>query len=141
MLEVDKKPRLTNPLTVASKNGKQRLVIDLSRCLNELLPKKKFKLDDLRVLMEVIQRRDYMVVADLTSAYHNLRVHPDDYELYGFEVEQSDGTVKWYIYVVLPFGLGPVAWILTRMTKPLMTMASKHGIRACLLYTSDAADE
>ena len=40
----DYKPRLVNPLTVVNKNGKKRLVIDLSRCLNLLLYSKKFKI-------------------------------------------------------------------------------------------------
>ena len=81
VVRVKTKPRFLNPLSVAEKNEKFRLVIDLSRCLNILLVEKHFKIDDLRTAKELIRQGDFMVVFDLKSAYHHVRMHPDEYDL------------------------------------------------------------
>ena len=122
IIRLDQRPRICNPLTVASKGNKLRLVLDLSRCINLLIMDTKFKLDDIKVATEMITGGEFMVVSDLRSAYHNVRVNPDDYELYGFKFE-VDGSIQWFCFVVLPFGLSLAAHVITRLTKPLIALA------------------
>ena len=69
---------------------------------------------------------------DLKSAYHHLRMHPDDYDLLGFELKDKEGAPIWYAFVVLPFGLGPAAHILTRLTKPVIAKLRSNGNRCCI---------
>ena len=83
-------------------------------------------MDDLRTAKELLRPGDYMVVADLRSAYHHLRLNPQEYELMGIEITNDEGNLEWYKYAVLPFWLGPAAHYLTRLIKPII----------CLLYTS-----
>ena len=65
IVKCKEKPRFCNPLTVAAKNGKKRLVLDLSRCINTYLEDDKFKLDDIRAASEMVREKDYMIVMDL----------------------------------------------------------------------------
>ena len=50
---------------------------------------------------------------------------------YGFEWTVN-GETKYYFFVVLPFGLGPAARILTRLIKEVIRYIRKHGIRSSI---------
>ena len=63
VIRVTSKPRFCNPLSVAEKKGKKRMVIDLSRCLNIHLDNRKFKMDDLNRAIEQIRPMDYLVLS------------------------------------------------------------------------------
>ena len=67
-------PHICSPLSVVeSSSGKKRLVINL-RHLNRLLWTQKFKYEDLRVAMLLLERGDYMFSFDLKSGYHHVDI-------------------------------------------------------------------
>jgi hypothetical protein len=109
-----------NPLTVAIRTNadggmKRRLVLDLSRAVNLALEDDDYRMTTLQDAISNTVKGDYQVVFDLKSAFHHIRLHPSVYELMGLKVKQPDGSVKYYCFVVLVFGLKVAAQILGRV--------------------------
>jgi hypothetical protein len=134
VLRVKEVPLCCNPLTVASKilpdgSNKQRLVIDLSRHVNPQIVETKFRMPTVQDVLDDTFKDEWMAVFDLEAAYHNIRLHPDSYCLMGFMVPTEYGEERFYVYVVLPFGLASAAFILFRMTKPVIQFLRLRGVR------------
>jgi hypothetical protein len=141
VIEVDKAPMCTNPLSVAFKvNGdgsiKRRLVIDLSRWINKLLIPDKYKMSRFQDALSQSSPGDFQSVCDISKAYHHIRLHPDSYCLVGFCVEDEDGKERFYHYVVVVFGLGPAGQALGRVMRPILRTLADLGIRN-LVYVDD----
>ena len=71
VVEVPDTPHICSPLSVVeSSSGKKRLVLNL-RHLNLFLWKQKFKYEDLRVAMLLLEKNDFL---DLKSGYHHVDI-------------------------------------------------------------------
>ena len=67
-VEVSARPIICSPLSVVeNSSGKKRLVINL-RHLNQFLWKQRFKYEDLRVAMLLLEKGDYMFLLTLSLA-------------------------------------------------------------------------
>ena len=69
-------------------------------------------MDDLKTALDTTKPDDFQVVADLSEAYHHVRLHPSQYNYFGFKAK-VDGVLRYFVYVVLPFGLSPSSHVLT----------------------------
>jgi tRNA(Phe) wybutosine-synthesizing methylase Tyw3 len=141
VIQVDSAPRCTNPLSVAFKINsdgsiKKRLVIDLSRWVNEFIVLDRFKMARFQDALSQAAPGDFQSVYDISKAYHHLRLHPDSYELVGFCVVDEEGKECFYHYVVVVFGLGPAGQLLGRMMRPILRKLSEMGIRN-VMYVND----
>ena len=118
-----------NPLSVAvNSKSKNRLCIDLSRCYNKVSHARKFKIESTREALQIIERGDYMFSFDLKSAYLMIPVHKEFMRYLGFSVTESDGTVSYYCYLMLPFGLNDAARVLTKVMRSPVERWRKMGI-------------
>ena len=72
---VDAEPYCCNPLTVAGKGDKLRLVLDL-RHVNEYVSLQSFRHEDLRTFSEMFKEGDHFFIFDLKSGYHHISIHP-----------------------------------------------------------------
>jgi hypothetical protein len=105
IIKNDKPPRCINPLSVAYKrcsNGKvkMRMVTDVSRFGNLLIPKSKYRMTQFKDVLERANVGDFMAVFDTKAAYHHVRLHPDSYELLGFATPEEDGSESYYYFIV-----------------------------------------
>jgi hypothetical protein len=82
------------------------------------------------------RKGDFQVVFDLKSAFHHVRLHSSSYELMGFKVTDEEGTITFYCYVVLVFGLKVAAQVLGRVLKPVISFLIQNGIPVTL-YIDD----
>ena len=82
--EVIEPPFCTNPLTVAERNGKLRLSIDLSRSVNKWTKCSAFKIESIESLKDVIERNSFHFSFDLKSCYHHFKLHPSVCSYFGF---------------------------------------------------------
>ena len=106
-VEVSAMPVICSPLSVVeNSSGKKRLVINL-RHLNQFLWKQKFKYDDLRVAMLLLEKGDYMFSFDLKSGYHHVDIAKEHWKYLGFSWES-----RFYVFTVLPFGLSSACYII-----------------------------
>ena len=133
--EVKEKPWCISPLTVAERQiGEQeklRLCLDLSRYINKLLKKEAVKLAGLEVCTQALLPGDFIATYDLSSAFHHIKIHESHQKYLGFALpEERDGDPeRYFIFLVMPFGLASAVKCITRVTKPLCCYLASRGIR------------
>ena len=126
--EVPLKPHGCHPLAVVtSGSGKLRLVINL-RHLNKCLWAEKFKYEDLRVAMQFFERGDYLFTFDLKSGYHHVDIVEEHWKYLGFQWN-IEGTSRYFVFCVLPFGLSTACYAFTELLRPLVKYWRGQGLR------------
>ena len=119
-----------SPLSVVvGSTGKKRLVINL-RYLNQYLMQKKFKYEDIKTALTLMERVSFLFTYDLKSGYHHIDIHVDSQTFLGFEWKG-----KYYVFTVLPFGLA-TCYVFTKVLRPLVRYWQGQGIK-CALYLDD----
>ena len=102
-------PLLVQPLHVIMKEGKKpRLVIDLSRNLNELLPHTSFKYTSIHDAVLLSTHHCFYSKLDISNCFLSFPLHPSCYKYFVF---QFDGL--YYQFIRLPFGLSTAPRICT----------------------------
>ncbi len=135
ILETKVLPRVVNPLTVAVKNGKKRLVLDL-RYVNGHVWREYGKFEEFREFRGYIERGSYMFGFDLKSGYHHIDIFEEHWKYLGFAWTGKDGVKKYYIFVVLPFGLCTAGYVFTKVCRVLVKFWRRHGVKI-VLYIDD----
>ena len=131
VVEVPELPYICSPLSVVESNsGKKRLVINL-RYLNRFLWKQKFKYEDLRVAMLLLEHNDFMFSFDLKSGYHHVDIAQKHWRYLGFA-----WSGHYYVFTVLPFGLSSACYIFTKLVRPLVGYWRAKGLRI-VVYLDD----
>ena len=131
--EVDQAPYCCNPLTVAT-GKKLRLVLDL-RHVNAYLKKFKFRYENLKTLAKIFEKDFFFATFDLKSGYHHIAIHHNDIGYLGFAWE-FQGVTKYFVFLVMPFGLSTASYVFTKTLRPLIKKWRGQGIR-CLIYIDD----
>ena len=133
--KVLKPPWVVNPLSVAKNSvGKLRLILDL-RHVNKCLFKFGVKYEGLDQLPSLVTEGGFMAKFDLRSGYHHIGIFEDHQDYLGFSWIEN-GTVNYYKFCVLPFGLSTACSIFVKFLKPLLSKWRSSGIRV-LLYLDD----
>ena len=132
--ETEHIPYCCNPLTVAEGN-KLRLVLDL-RHVNKYVKQQKFKYENLATVAEMFEQGFYFGTFDLKSGYHHVPIAKQDQQYLGFSWTFSDGSVKYFEFLVQPFGLYSACYVFTKLMKPLLKKWRGAGIRSAL-YLDD----
>ena len=86
-------------LLVPKKNGKLRLIIDLS-LLNRYIKKQSFKMETVKPVRQAMRLNDWAVSIDLTDAYLHVPIHHQSRKYLCFVHED-----QVYHFTALPFGL------------------------------------
>ena len=128
-------PHVCSPLSVViSNSGKKRLVID-RRYLNQHLLREKFTYEDLRLAMLMFEKGDFMFSFDLKAGYHHVDIDKKHWQYLGFAWNYG-GETKFYVFVVLPFGLATACYLFTKLLRPLTKYWRSRGLRA-IIYLDD----
>ena len=133
---VDYIPKCVNPLSVASKNGKKRLVLDLSRKVNNMVRSPYVRLEDYSYFRFWVKEDDLLSSFDLEAMYHQLHLHESYKTFFGFSLPQRDGSPHYYVYNVLPFGLNFATYVVNRVMLPLKNLFRDMGIKLAI-YVDD----
>src|SRR3569833_2467988 len=97
----DTAPELVQPLHVIIKHGKKpRLVIDLSRNLNQLLPHTPFKYASVQDAVRLSSSNCFYSKLDISNCFLSFPLHPSKYKYFVFEFNGM-----YYQFIRLPFGL------------------------------------
>jgi hypothetical protein len=67
---------ISNIFLVQKKNGKVRPVINLKK-INQYEEYHHFKQENLKIVLDLIQKNDFMTSADLTDAYFSIEIDPE----------------------------------------------------------------
>ena len=131
--ECKQPPHVVNPLTVAKKGGKLRLVIDL-RHLNQTICCKKYKYENHDTVAQYLTKGGYMSAFDLKAGYHHVGVHKSQHNLLGFSYTDYQGKLRYFKFTVLPFGLSTAGLIFSKVLRELIRIWRSQGIQAvCFL--------
>ncbi len=132
----------TNPLTVAEKYDlntdtvKLRPVLDLSRHVNLLVEDRPVQLDDLARIEHLLEPGDYMTAFDLKNMFFHVKLHPSVWKYFGFAVPDEQGTMKFYQFTVMVYGLKSAVHVVTRLILPLKAFIHQLNIRFTI-YVDD----
>ena len=107
---------------VPKKNGKVRLIIDLST-LNRHVFIQSFKMETQRKVRNAINLNDWAFSLDLTDAYLHVRIHPRSRKYLRFTL---NGRV--YHFKALPFGLSTSPFVFTLLMTVIATHLRKRAI-------------
>jgi hypothetical protein len=89
-----------NPLSVVEKYDvmndkmKLRVVLDMSRHVNNCIEDWPVKLDDLTVAESILEPFDYLTAFDLKNQFFHVQLHPSQKKYFGFAVPDTNGVVK-----------------------------------------------
>jgi hypothetical protein len=122
---------ISNIFLVPKKNGKLRPVINL-RQLNEFVEYHHFKEENLKFVLDLVKKFDYLTSVDLCDAYFSIQIHPEFQKYLCFSWKN-----QYYVFRVLPFGLASAPRIFTKLQKPVCTWLRHQGIRCCY-YIDDS---
>ena len=117
---------LANVVPVKKANGKWRMCVDFTD-LNKACPKDSYPLPSIDALVDRASGSKVLSFLDAFSGYNQIKMHPRDESKIAFMTETNS-----YCYKVMPFGLKNAGATYQRLMDKVL---------ACLLYTSDAADE
>ena len=101
---------VTNPLSVAGRPGKLRLVLDC-HTINSHLKTPKVNIEGAEVLVKFIKRGGFMVTFDIKAGYHHIPIHPRHQQFVGFSCADHRGHTRYFYFTVLPFGLASATHI------------------------------
>ena len=107
---------------VPKKNGKLRLIIDLS-VLNHFVYTETFKMEIQRKVRNAIQLNDWAYSLDLTDAYLHIPIHYRSRKYLRFTLR---GRV--YQFKALPFGLSTSPFVFTRLMIVIATFLRRRAI-------------
>ena len=116
-----------NPLSVADKGDKLRLILDL-RHINQFLRVPKIKFEDIRTIRDLFQLGDYFFKFDIESGYHHTDVLPEHQKYLGFKWE-IEGEWRYFVFTVLVFGLSSAPFIFTKVVRVLIKHRRSQAIR------------
>lgn len=134
--EIPEQPYIVNPLSVSiQKSGKKRLILDL-RHVNKCLYKNKFRCEDLSIAKEVIKPGEFMFSFDLKSGYHHVEIFEEHRKYLSFAWSFADGSLRYFQFSVLPFGLSSAPYLFTKLIKPIVKKWRSEG-KAVVVYLDD----
>ena len=117
-------PTLVQPLHVILKQGKKpRLVIDLSRNLNELLPKVKFHYASVQDAVRLSAHGCFYSKLDISNCFLSFPLHPSSYKYFTFQFNSN-----YYQFVRLPFGLSTAPRLCTLLLSVVQFVLEQQGL-------------
>ena len=125
--EVKKPPTVVNPLSVATNSTKPRLILDL-RYVNTHLWSQRVKYEDFRTFSQYLKQGAYMFSFDLKSGYHHIEIFAEHCQYLGFSWTEN-GVTRFFVFLVLPFGLATAGYIFTKVVRVLVRLWRSQGIK------------
>ena len=107
---------------IPKKNGKLRLIIDLS-VLNHFVHTQTFKMETQRKVKDAVQLNDWAFSLDLTDAFLHIPIHHRSRKYLRFTLR---GRV--YQFKALPFGLSTSPYAFTRLMNVIVTFLRRRAI-------------
>lgn len=116
---------------VAKPNGKFRPVINL-KYLNEFVHYDHFKQETFKVVLDLLQKDDFLAKIDMRDAYFSV---PIDSRYQKYLKFSWNGIL--YKFVCLPFGLKSSPYLFTKILKPVYANFRQQNTR-CSYYIDDS---
>ena len=83
----------------------------------------------------MFERNEYMFKFDLKSGYHHVDIYLEHQRYLGFRWD-AEGSPRFYVFTVLPFGLSTSCYVFTKLLRPLIKHWRGRGLKA-IIYLDD----
>ena len=133
VMQVQTPPRVVNPLTVAIKDGKKRLVLDLQH-MNKAVLQQKCKIEAAETLAQYLPSSKFLYGFDWKSGYHHMDIVNTQWCLLGFSYTDHLGNTRFFVFRVLPFGLSSAGFVFTKLLRVLIHYWRTKGIRIVVFF-------
>ena len=77
-----------------------------------------------------------MLKCDLISGYHHISIHEDHQSYLGFSWKFKN-KIKYFIFLVLPFGLSTAGHVFSKVLRPMVTFWRAKGFRVIFHLDDD----
>lgn len=105
---------ISNVFLTLKPDGSYRLIINLKQ-LNEFILLEHFKIEDTKVVTQILSADDFMITLDLSDAYYLININKSDRKFLRFRFM---GVL--YEFTCLPFGLCSAPFVFTKIMKPVI---------------------
>ena len=136
--ELAKRPIVVNPLTVSSKAGKLRMVLDL-RHINPHIFRQPCKIEGPETIAKYLPRATHMFGFDLKSGYHHVDIVPRHRPYLGFAYPDHRGKQRFFMFLVMPFGLAPAGFVFTKLLRVLVKIWQSRSIKIVVFFDDGMA--
>jgi hypothetical protein len=113
-----------SPMFVVHQKAKVRAVFSATR-LNRFITYRKFKMEGLHSVRDLMQRCDFMTKLDIKKAYFHVAVHPQHRKYLRFV--DTEGAINWFN--CLPFGVTNAPRDFSKLIRQILKVARRHGLR------------
>ena len=128
IVEVSDPPHVVNPLSVSSNgDGTSRLILDLST-VNPYIYQDHIKFENWTTMEQYVQRGNYLWKFDISKSYHHVDIWEGHHTFLGFSW-QIAGTVNFFVFTVLPFGITSGPFVFTKLMRGLVKHWRLLGIK------------
>lgn len=121
---------ISSIFTVPKRGGASRPVVNL-KPLNKFVIRRRFKMESMATLRELLKENDWMTSVDLKDAFLSVPIHSAHRKLLRFRWQG-----RLYEFQCLPFGLTSAPRIFTKLMKPVMAILRRRSIR-CMIFIDD----
>jgi hypothetical protein len=116
---------------IPKKNGKLRKILNAA-ALNKYILKTKFKLEDQRLLMQLLQRNMFATSVDITSAYHHVPLASWAQPFLYFNYDS-----KTYCFQAIPFSLSTAPHTFTLLMQQCIKAVRQRWRDTAIHYLDD----
>ena len=93
------------------------------------------KFEDFRTFRELLTKGAYMFSFDFKSGYHHIEIFEEHCQYLGFSWSNG-GITRFYMFLVLPFGLTSAGYIFTKVCRKLVRYRRSCSIKI-VFYLND----
>ena len=83
-----------------------------------------------------MQPGSWFTTNDLDSGYWHIKVNPAHWTYLGIHVIETDGSVTFYVWLVMFLGISDAVFLFTAMLRPIRVYLAKRGV-IILIYIDD----
>ncbi|XP_068111872.1 uncharacterized protein [Hyperolius riggenbachi] len=84
-------------------------------------------MDNIKSVIHLLQRNDFLASIDLKDAYLHLPIHPSSQQYLRFAVLMEE-EVRHFQFIALPFGLSSAPWLFTKVMSEVLAELRLRGI-------------
>ena len=133
IVETARIPYVVNPLSVSVKDKKRRLILDC-RHINPHVFKDNIKFEDCKLMLDFVEEGGYMFKFDIRQGYHHIEINRTQTKFLGFSWVDKKGQVRYYVFLVLGFGITSGPFLFTKIMRVLIKHWRRHSIKiACFI--------
>lgn len=107
--------------TRPKKDGSHRMILNL-KPLNKFIEYRKFKMDTLKTVLQLMHQGCYLASIDISDAYYSVPIHRDHQKFLKFQWRND-----LYHYTALPNGYSDAPRVFTKLLKPVFAQLRRLG--------------